>query len=93
MSFGGFLGMGKSYRPLPWRVLNYDTRQCGLVLDLEPQPARESAELHGEQRAELVRPDLRQPDRRVLRRAGLLGHDLIVSQNGFGHPSGSPVIA
>jgi PRC-barrel domain len=25
MSFGGFLGMGESYHPLPWRVLTYDT--------------------------------------------------------------------
>ena len=29
MSFGGFLGIGESYHPLPWRVLNYDTRQGG----------------------------------------------------------------
>ena len=24
MSFGGFLGMGNSYHPLPWHSLNYD---------------------------------------------------------------------
>ena len=24
MSFGGFLGMGESYHPLPWDVLDYD---------------------------------------------------------------------
>lgn len=35
MSFGGFLGMGKSYHPLPWRVLNYDTRRGGFVVDLD----------------------------------------------------------
>jgi hypothetical protein len=35
MSFGGFLGMGESYHPLPWRVLNYDTRQGGFVSDLD----------------------------------------------------------
>ena len=35
MSFGGFLGMGESYHPLPWRVLNYDTRQGGFVIDLD----------------------------------------------------------
>jgi hypothetical protein len=34
-SFGGFLGMGESYHPLPWRVLNYDTRQGGFVIDLD----------------------------------------------------------
>lgn len=35
MSFGGFLGMGESYHPLPWRALTYDTRQGGYVVDLD----------------------------------------------------------
>src|SRR3982751_6105444 len=35
MSFGGFLGMGDSYHPLPWNVLTYDTRQGGYVVDLD----------------------------------------------------------
>jgi PRC-barrel domain len=35
MSFGGFLGIGESYHPLPWRVLNYDPRQGGYVVDLD----------------------------------------------------------
>ncbi len=34
MSFGGFLGIGESYRPLPWKVLTYDPRQGGYVVDL-----------------------------------------------------------
>jgi hypothetical protein len=37
MSFGGFLGMGESYHPLPWKVLTYDTRQGGYVVDLDKQ--------------------------------------------------------
>ena len=35
MSFGGFLGMGESYHPLPWKVLNYDTGKGGYVVDLD----------------------------------------------------------
>jgi len=35
MSFGGFLGMGESYHPLPWRALTYDTRQGGYVVDID----------------------------------------------------------
>ena len=35
MSFGGFLGIGESYHPLPWRVLTYDPRQGGYVVDLD----------------------------------------------------------
>jgi len=35
MSFGGFLGMGESYHPLPWRALTYDARQDGYVVDID----------------------------------------------------------
>src|SRR6202521_1355997 len=35
MSFGGFLGIGDSYHPLPWKVLTYDTRLDGYVIDLD----------------------------------------------------------
>lgn len=34
MSFGGFLGMGESYHPLPWSTLNYDVAQGGYVVNL-----------------------------------------------------------
>src|SRR5712675_3034183 len=29
VSFGGFLGMGEDYFPLPWNALKYDTRLDG----------------------------------------------------------------
>jgi hypothetical protein len=35
MSFGGFLGIGESYHPLPWRALTYDTRLEGYVVDID----------------------------------------------------------
>jgi hypothetical protein len=35
MSFGGFLGLGESYHPLPWRALTYHTRLEGYVVDLD----------------------------------------------------------
>ncbi|HTZ37046.1 MAG TPA: PRC-barrel domain-containing protein [Stellaceae bacterium] len=35
MSFGGFLGIGESYHPLPWRMLTYDTRLGGYVVDVD----------------------------------------------------------
>jgi PRC-barrel domain len=34
MSFGGFLGIGESYHPLPWEVLDYDTRLGGYRVDV-----------------------------------------------------------
>ena len=35
MSFGGFLGIGESYHPLPWRTLTYDTTMSGYVVDVD----------------------------------------------------------
>jgi hypothetical protein len=35
MSFGGFLGIGESYHPLPWRVLTYDVNRGGYVVDID----------------------------------------------------------
>lgn len=34
MSFGGFLGIGQDYHPLPWSLLKYDTSLGGYVVDL-----------------------------------------------------------
>ena len=35
LSFGGFLGIGESYHPLPWKALTYDPSQGGYVVDLD----------------------------------------------------------
>jgi hypothetical protein len=35
MSFGGFLGLGENYHPLPWRALTYDPRLGGYVVDID----------------------------------------------------------
>lgn len=34
MGYGGFLGMGMRYYPLPWDMLRYDTREGGYRVDL-----------------------------------------------------------
>jgi hypothetical protein len=49
MSFGGFLGMGERYHPIPWKKLDYDTRMGGYVVDttkeeLERAPSYTAAE-------------------------------------------------
>lgn len=40
MSFGGFLGIGEEYHPLPWETLDYDADLGGYVVNL----TRESLE-------------------------------------------------
>jgi sporulation protein YlmC with PRC-barrel domain len=37
VSFGGFLGMGDSYHPLPWSLLKYDTNMGGYVVNLSKE--------------------------------------------------------
>jgi len=34
LSFGGFLGMGEDYYPVPWSTLNYDTNLAGYRVNL-----------------------------------------------------------
>ncbi|BDA82714.1 photosystem reaction center subunit H [Aureimonas sp. SA4125] len=35
MSFGGFLGIGEEYHPLPWDQLDYDEAKGGYVVDID----------------------------------------------------------
>ena len=35
MSFGGFLGIGERYHPLPWSMLTYDPSVGAYVVDLD----------------------------------------------------------
>jgi hypothetical protein len=37
MSFGGFLGIGQKYHPLPWNALTYDTSKKGYVIDADKE--------------------------------------------------------
>src|SRR5215204_894281 len=37
MSFGGFLGIGQKYHPLPWKALTYDTSKKGYVIDADKE--------------------------------------------------------
>ena len=36
MSFGGFLGLGSDYRPIPWSKLTYNRTLGGYVVDIDP---------------------------------------------------------
>ena len=35
MSFGGFLGLGERYYPLPWKALTYDPQRGGYMIDID----------------------------------------------------------
>jgi hypothetical protein len=42
MSFGGFLGMGNSYHPLPWSLLRYNTNLGGYVVEIDDSQLRDA---------------------------------------------------
>jgi hypothetical protein len=42
MSFGGFLGIGEKFHPVPWSLLDFDTTRDGYVVPLD-QAALEAA--------------------------------------------------
>lgn len=35
MSFGGFLGIGEKFTPVPWDALDYDTSKGGYVVNID----------------------------------------------------------
>lgn len=35
ISFGGFLGLGESYHPVPWRALTYSVDLGGYIVDID----------------------------------------------------------
>lgn len=37
MSFGGFMGMGKTFYPLPWQMLDYDTDLGGFRVEIDEE--------------------------------------------------------
>ena len=50
MSFGGFLGIGEKFHPVPWPLLEYDVVKQGFVVPLERSilkdaPSYDAAEL------------------------------------------------
>lgn len=60
MSFGGFLGIGDRYHPLPWNVLTYDREKDGYVVNLSKERLKEAPTF---ERHEM---DLHRPDRHSL---------------------------
>src|SRR5262247_1001236 len=48
LSFGGFLGLGSDYYPIPWESLKYDTSLGGYRLDLTEAQLKNAPKYTGE---------------------------------------------
>ena len=56
MSFGGFLGIGKRFHPLPWSMLDYDPKRAGYVVSLDEQALRDAPTYDSEELTHLGGP-------------------------------------
>ena len=72
LSFGGFLGMGEDYYPVPWSTLTYDTDLGGYRVKLHQGSARTSTQILRKPGVELVARE-RPPHLHVLPNQPLLG--------------------
>jgi hypothetical protein len=68
MSFGGFLGIGERYHPLPWKTLTYEPRYGGYVVDITREQL-ERAPSYGASDSPWSDPQLRTQRLRLLQRA------------------------
>jgi len=75
MSFGGFLGIGEKYHPLPWNVLTYDESKGGYNIDLTAEQLRSAPSYSSE---EMLRFGGRTDDDRVDTYYGGLGYPPLV---------------
>jgi len=53
LSFGGFLGIGERFHPLPWSVLDYDPGRSGFVVSLEKKILEDAPSLTREELEDL----------------------------------------
>ena len=73
MSFGGFLGIGNQYHPLPWSLLKYDTKLGWLCRQSRQTAVGRRSRIRCRHRTSLGRSILRRQDTRLLRSRTLLG--------------------
>ena len=60
MSFGGFMGIGEDYYPLPWSLLTYNPRLEGYEVNIGEQQLKGAPKYSKHENLGLVRPRARQ---------------------------------
>jgi hypothetical protein len=59
MSFGGFLGIGEKFHPVPWSLLDYDLERDGFAVPLDPSDLKGAPSYDREELRELGGPAFR----------------------------------
>ena len=52
MSFGGVMGLGERYHPVPWSMLSYDTTKNGYVIPVDKTQLEGALSLEGKEAGE-----------------------------------------
>jgi hypothetical protein len=52
MSFGGVMGVGERYHPVPWSMLSYDTEKNGYVVPIDKEQLEGAVSLEGKEAGE-----------------------------------------
>lgn len=73
MSFGGFLGIGKRYHPLPWSILTYQPTEGGYVVPLPEEALQNAPHYDSEELRELGGPKHQDFNERILAYYGPYG--------------------
>lgn len=76
MSFGGFLGIGRRFHPLPWSLLTYAPDQGGYVVSLDKQVLADAPHYDGDELRGLGGPT-HPAHGRIVDYYGLVGTPLI----------------
>ena len=72
MSFGGFLGIGHEHYPVPWSLLDYNTKLGGYEVNISDQQLKGAPNYAQRQRLGLGGPQARPAGVRLLPRAAVL---------------------
>jgi hypothetical protein len=59
ISFGGFLGIGEKFHPVPWSLLDYDVERDGFTVPLDESVLRNAPVYTVEELRDLGGPDYR----------------------------------
>lgn len=59
LSFGGFLGIGEKFHPVPWALLNYDLEIGGFTVPFDAESVKEAPAYDDAEVRELGGPDYR----------------------------------
>ena len=59
MSFGGFLGIGERFHPVPWSLLDYDVERGGFTVPLDPSVLKDAPSYDAAEIRELGGPEYR----------------------------------